>query len=370
MVRERGIGFTPLPGEFLALLDTPQGKAAIAGSNGFGAGMKLLKHVKPLMRRLLDLEWEGVRAFAPDALVYHPKSLGSPHIASRLDLPSFLASPLPGFTPTSTFPSPILPFASLGPLNGASHRMAAAAGNLLFGRLLNQWREETLNLRRGRGRRPLATLYAYSRHVVPVPPDWGPDVLVSGYWFLNASGWEPPQRLTAFLDAGEPPVYVGFGSMPGIEPHQFTRTVLKALELTGSRGLLASGGGALGAADLPSSVHLIDAAPHDLLLPRCAAAVHHGGAGTTGATLRAGIPTAICPFFGDQPFWARRVAALGAGPPPLKLKSLTAEALATAISTMKQSNMRAAAAALGTAIGAEDGVSSSVRFIEERAHPT
>ena len=122
MVRERGIAFAPLPGEFLELMDTPEGKAAIAGGRGFSAGFKLLKHVRPMMRGLLDAEWAAVRAFAPDAIIYHPKSIASPHMAEKLGVPAYLASPLPGFTPTSAFPSPMLPFASLGPLNRVSHQ--------------------------------------------------------------------------------------------------------------------------------------------------------------------------------------------------------------------------------------------------------
>ena len=117
MIRGHGIACAPLPGEFLALMNTPEGKAAIAGGRGFSSGLRLLKHVRPLMRRLLDAEWAAIRAFAPDVIVYHPKSIASPHVAEALALPFILASPLPGFSATSAFPSPLLPFASLGPLN-------------------------------------------------------------------------------------------------------------------------------------------------------------------------------------------------------------------------------------------------------------
>ena len=98
------VGFIPLPGEFLALMDTPEGKAAIAGGEGFAAGFKLLKYVRPLIRRLLDEEWNAVRDFRPDLILYHPKSLGSPSMATALNVPHVLASPLPGFTATSAFP--------------------------------------------------------------------------------------------------------------------------------------------------------------------------------------------------------------------------------------------------------------------------
>ena len=368
LIREHGIAFAALPGEFLALMDTPEGKAAIAGGRGFSAGFKLLKHVRPLMRHLLDDEWAAVRAFDPDVIVHHPKSVAAPHMAESLGCPHILASPLPGFTPTSAFPSPMLPFASLGPLNRASHALAIKGAEFLFRRQIRDWRTTSLGLagRRSGAGQFLGTLYAYSPHVVPVPPDWGRDVLVSGYWFLDSETWRPPDALAAFLDAGEPPVYVGFGSMPGVDPRRMTTIVIEALVRAGKRGLLATGGGALEARHVPGNVHVIAGAPHDRLFPRVAATVHHGGAGTTAASLRAGKPTAICPFFGDQPFWGRRAAALGVGPVALNRKTLSAESLAAAIMAMDDPRMRDRASSLGVAIRQEDGVAAAVTFIESR----
>lgn len=259
----------------------------------------------------------------------------------------------------------MLPFASLGPLNRVSHQLAIGGAELLFGKLLREWRESALGLpakRRGRFR-PAGTLYAYSPHVLPKPSDWGPDVLVSGYWFLDEPGWHMPADLEAFLAAGSAPVYVGFGSMPGLDPAEMARIVTEALARTGKRGLLASGGGALGAANAPH-VHVIKAAPHGELFRNVAAAVHHGGAGTTGAALRAGLPSAICPFFGDQPFWGRRIAQLGVGPAPLDRKALTVESLAAALEAMDDTGMKTRAARLGEAIRAEDGIAAACTFIE------
>lgn len=366
MIQAHGIASWPLPGDFLELMNTPEGKAAIAGGRGFSAGLKLLKHVRPLMRRLLDEEWAAARSFRPDVIVHHPKSIASPHIAEAGARPCILASPLPGFTPTAAFPSPLLPFASLGPLNRLSHSLAIGGANMLFGKLLREWREASLNLasRRSGPATPSATIYAYSTHVVPVPPDWGRDVLVSGYWFLNSEEWHPPRELAAFLDAGEPPIYIGFGSMPGIEPRKMGTIVLGALERAGKRGLLATGGGALEVQSIPANVRVISDAPHDKLLPRVAGTIHHGGAGTTAASLRAGKPTAICPFMGDQPFWARRIAQLGVGPPPLDRTTLSAESLASAMVAMDDSQMRLRAAALGDHIRKEDGVATAIPFIE------
>jgi sterol 3beta-glucosyltransferase len=362
-----GVPFAPLPGAFLALLDTPEGKAAVAGGNGFGAGLKLLKHVRPLMRQLLDEEWSAVRSFAPDAIVYHPKSIASPHMAETLGCPCFLASPLPGFTPTAAFPSPLLPFRSLGPFNRASHLLAMKGASLLFGKLVKEWRATTLGQSRTtRGAKPAGTLYAYSRHVVPVPGDWGEDVLVSGYWFLDSKEWTPPRPLQVFLEAGEPPVYIGFGSMPGLDPQRMASVMIDALAICGKRGVLATGGGALASERLPPHIHLIDQAPHDALLPLVAATIHHGGAGTTAASVRAGKPMAICPFFGDQPFWARRMYELGVAPQPLDRRTMTAQSVATAIRLMGDPVLCTRADALGARVRQEDGVGAAVGFIESR----
>lgn len=189
---------------------------------------------------------------------------------------------------------------------------------------------------------------------------------MTGYWFLDSPDWRPDPDLAAFLAAGEPPIYVGFGSMPGTDPTRLTELVVDGLRRAGKRGLLATAGGALGNAHARNDVHVIASAPHDRLLPHVQATFHHGGAGTTGAALRAGKPTALCPFIGDQPFWARRVAELGVGPEALDKRKMTAEDLATAFRAMDDPEMRRRAADLGTAIREEEGVAVAVHFVEQR----
>ncbi len=372
MVEATGVGFAPLPRELLDRIDTPEAKAAIAKSEGFGAGFKLLRQVGPIMQRLFDAELTAARAFSPDVLLYHPKAIAAPHVAEAIGCGFALASPLPGFTPAAEFPTPLLGFSSLGPLNRISHSLMIRSSSLLFGKMLRKWRVETLGLDarpRFHAWKGVPTLYGYSPSVVPVPRDWGLDILVSGYWFLeDDADWQPPPPLAEFLAAGPPPVYVGFGSMPMIDPAATTATVVAALERVGQRAVLAGGWGGLGAGNLPKSVLAIDGAPHQQLFPLMSALVHHGGAGTTGAGLRAGKPTLIVPFFGDQPFWGRRVSELGAGPPPIPIRQLSVETLAASIRRAADDDgMRRKAELVGQAIQREDGVSAAVGFVERIA---
>lgn len=156
---------------------------------------------------------------------------------------------------------------------------------------------------------PTPTIYPFSEHVVPRPTDWPASTISPGYWFLDRqSTWQPPTDLAAFLESGPPPVYIGFGSMAGLDSAKKAQAVVNALLKTGRRGIIATGWGGLSAETLPDTIFKLQAAPHDWLFDHVSAVVHHGGAGTTAAGLRAGRPTVICPFFGDQPFWGRRVA--------------------------------------------------------------
>ncbi|MFN7089038.1 MAG: glycosyltransferase [Allorhizobium sp.] len=360
------IPYVALPGAFLTLLDTPEGKAAIRGGKGFSGGLKLLKHVRPLMMELFDQEWRAVQRFRPDIIVYHPKSLVSPYMAGALGIAHVLASPVPGLTPTIAFPSPLLPFSSLGPFNRLSHVFALKAVDLLFRRDLKAWRERNFKTSAGTVAPRAGTIYAYSPAILPKPGDWGPDILVGGYWFLDEPDWTPDPALARFLDDGPAPVYFGFGSMPGLDPQAVTRMIRQALRITGKRGVLASGGGAIGAGQTEGPVFFLGSAPHDRLFPLMHAVVHHGGAGTTAAGLRAGLPTQIIPFFGDQPFWGRRVAELGAGPAPLERTKFSAESLAGALTALDDPMIRTQAQRLSVKIGSDRGVEQAVEFLERQ----
>jgi UDP:flavonoid glycosyltransferase YjiC (YdhE family) len=216
-------------------------------------------------------------------------------------------------------------------------------------------------------RRQQLLLYCYSAAVAPPPADWGTWIDVTGYWFLDRStDWQPSPALSAFLDGGPCPVYVGgFGRMTNLDTTELARTVVRALAMTGQRAVVLSGWGGLPLAKLPREIFAVDWVPFDWLFPRMAAVVHHGGAGTTSASLRAGVPTITVPFFLDNFFWGKRVFELGVGPRPIPRKRLEANALAAALRVATTDReLRRRAAELGARIRAENGVARAVATFE------
>src|SRR5699024_8900800 len=175
----------------------------------------------------------------------------------------------------------------------------------------------------------LPVLYGFSEHVVPVPSDYPDTAHVTGYWHRSGSEWTPPNEVEEFLDSDEPTVYIGFGSM-GFGKHAAARgrLIADAVERAGVRAVVAAGWGGLSLQEASPRILTLDEAPHEHLFPRVDAVVHHGGAGTTAAGLRAGRPTLVCPVLGDQAFWGQRVASLGAGPDAVPLRKLTVPTLA------------------------------------------
>jgi hypothetical protein len=176
--------------------------------------------------------------------------------------------------------------------------------------------------------------YMWSPGLIPKPKDWGPEIDISGFVFLDlASSFTPPDELKKFLDDGPPPVYIGFGSIVVDDPDQFTKLIFEAVKMAGCRALVSKGWGGFGSnADCPDNVFMLENTPHDWLFPRCSAVVHHGGAGTTAIGLKCARPTMIVPFFGDQPFWGAMVSKAKAGAHDcIPYKKLNAETLAKGI---------------------------------------
>ena len=367
-IQENGLHYAYMNDGIIRLIDTSEGKEAMERGSAFG----LIQKVKPILRQMLDEAWRAAQSV--EVIVYHPKTLAGYHIAEKRHIPVFMSLPLPAYSPTREFTNPLFGRSLRlgGVVNRLSYVTTRAASAPYIG-VINDWRQSVGLPPRGRfaseivlpDGSPMPTLYCYSPHVIPTPTDWLPTTVATGYWFLDQqTSWQPPDELVDFLDAGEPPVYVGFGSISGSDAEGKGRIVLSALEQSGERGIIASGWGGLKADALPENVLMIEQAPHDWLFPRVKAVVHHGGAGTTAAGLRAGKPTVICPFFGDQPFWGQHVFDLGVGPKPIPQKKLTAEWLASAICTaVSSADMQQCATTLGEQIRAEDGVARAVEFI-------
>jgi sterol 3beta-glucosyltransferase len=299
-------------------------------------------------------------------------------VAERLGVPAVVVQIYPIFVPTRAFPNPIYHYRWLRNLPGELNRATYPAFRLMLrsfaGRAVDIWRERSLRLPRRPGRhnplrwpdgRPAPVLNPVSPHVVPPPPDYPAHVHTTGYWALPARpGWTPPPSLTEFLAAGEPPVYVGFGSVVG-DARRAGQVVAQALRVAGVRAVLATGRGGLEMPDLPPGVLVIDQAPHDWLLPRMAATVHHGGGGTTFAAICAGRPQVVCPFVIDQIFWGERMHALGVSPAPIPQGRLTVERLAGAIRTATtDAGLARRARELGSLVSAENGTADAVAIIE------
>ncbi|KAL4565902.1 hypothetical protein LXL04_030008 [Taraxacum kok-saghyz] len=206
------------------------------------------------------------------------------------------------------------------------------------------------------------TGYMWSPHVLPKPSDWDTLVDVVGYCFLNLGyNYQPPEDFTRWIEKGTSPIYIGFGSMPLENSKKTTDIILEALRKTGQRGVFDRGWGDLGTfSKIPDDVFLLMDYPHDWLFRQCAAVVHHGGAGTTATGLKAGCPTTIIPFFGDQHFWGEKIYHLGVGPRPIPISEVTVKALSNAINFMLQPEVKARAMDLAKLIENEDGVANAV----------
>jgi UDP:flavonoid glycosyltransferase YjiC (YdhE family) len=298
-------------------------------------------------------------------------------IAEKLEVP-FVQAHVQPITPTSEFPG-LLTFGSLRNAKGIVNRLSHSITRQVFWQPLrtavNTARRDVLGLpptrflgNVGLLRKPRAAiLYGYSPRLLPRPKDWDAGIHVTGYWFLDPDpSWSPPPALNKFLDSGPMPIAIGFGSMSSQDAEATARLVLDAAQQSGQRVVLISGWGGMDAANLPDWAFLIDSVPHSWLFPRTSLAVHHGGAGTTGAALRAGIPSVIVPFGADQPFWGWLLSSKGLGACPCPRNKLTAGKLAAAISqTLANSKVRERTAELGRCIRSEDGVREAVTVLEQ-----
>jgi UDP:flavonoid glycosyltransferase YjiC (YdhE family) len=346
-----------------------QRAVALAGAGkggGFADTAKALAHIananaEAWMRETLEasrgcdaLIVGGLAAFVGFSVA---ESLGVPAIGTGL---------IP-ITPTREFPSPFLrPGTVPSWLNRMSHHVVDGLIWRSFRGKVNAARSATLGFP---PRRRLWTdnpmLYGISPSLLPRPRDWPANAVICGQWVRSAAAYQPPAGLAAFLAAGEAPIYVGFGSMAAFDRRTLLEVVLPAV--SGRRALFYPGWSGVGPSDLPANVLAIGETPHDWLFPRVSMVVHHGGAGTSHSAVRAGAPSVVVPFAGDQFFWADRLQRAGAAPPGVAARDMSAATLDRAITLSESDGMRSRAAALGVAMRAEDGLGVAVAQIERLA---
>lgn len=339
------------------------------------AGRNPITQVQAIRAHALEIAVEimarlRVAVRGADVIVHTFLTTSAGHmLAQELGVPDISAQLFPFFVPYATFPNVAIPTRSLGTrLNQISHRLAT----LIFAQSI---RLSYTSLRRrhpelGPARLPWPApgvrtplLLAYSSLITGPAPPAIPLAQTTGFWSLDAPTFQPPPELEAFLAAGPTPIFIGFGSMTPNNGLQLAAMVLEAVRRSGRRAVLQRGWASLGAETLPDDVIVIDEAPHAWLLPRMAAVIHHGGAGTTGAALQAGVPSMVVPFSADQPFWGRQVHRLGVGPAPIPARSLTADALIRALNAFDDPAIRRRAAAVGAVVRSEEGVGTAVQAI-------
>lgn len=374
LVEGHGLDFFPISGDPLTSMNSEVGQAWMRSGRNFIASMKNMRQtiINDSVRRQFD---DALRACqGADALVYSFMGAAAYHAAEKVGIPSIFALLQP-FTRSREIPSIAFPELPLGgTYNWLTHLIGEQAIWQIARGPIDSWREESLELPRLHWNGPFnfiyehkyPYLYGFSHYVVPRPSDWPAWHHISGYWFLDHDpDWTEPAELVRFLESGTKPVSIGFGSMSGPNAGKLLEIAIAAVRAVKKRAILLGGWAELAPTELPETILMLDRVPHDWLFARVAAVVHHGGAGTTGASLRAGVPTIVVPFFADQPFWGRRVHALGVGPEPIQRRSLSVQKLAEAIEiAVEDESMRQNAAELGEQIRAENGVEDAVEFIQ------
>ncbi|KAG9091238.1 hypothetical protein FS749_016687 [Ceratobasidium sp. UAMH 11750] len=303
-----------------------------------------------------DDKWGGRAAFAADAIISNPPTFAHIHCAEALGVPLLLSFTMPRCA-TASFPHPLV---NIKQNNGTEPKMANYYSYGLvdlmtwqgLGHTINKFRMKHLNLPYLSTQSAVGMLehcgipwtYCLSPTLVPKPSDWMSHI--------------------EFLDAGGPPIYIGFGSIVLDDPQQITRSILAAIAQSGVRAVVSPGWGGLDENMIRAAgpnVFALGNVPHNWLFQRVSAVCHHGGTGTTAIGLRCGKPTIIVPFFGDQPWWAAQIARRCAGPPPIHPKQLTTEALTVAIRIALSPETQRAAMRVGETIRQEDGAAKGVK---------
>jgi len=363
------ITFVAFPGDPQTLV---QGLVDQAGGSWWRMVRSMSKFVLPLGVEVSQI----ARDACQDAdLIIHSFLLTNTgyEIAREKGIPDISAQTFPVFTNTSAFPAPVAPNLPLGSLYRRLTHEFVTQTFWQGSRLIYHWiRKENPQLppltdwpfnKRNDWQTPI--LYAFSPNVVLSPEDWREDVHITGYWFSeNAGDWEPDAQLIEFLENGPAPIAVAFGSTSTTKLNGILHKIADALKINDQRGIII--GNKPEGLISPKVYWQKGYIPYNWLFKRSAAVIHHGGAGTTGKALRAGIPNIILPFTSDQPFWGRQVYKLGAGPKPASPKRLNTATLSKSISmAITDQRMVAQAKRIGKDLRDEDGVQKAINIIQD-----
>jgi sterol 3beta-glucosyltransferase len=371
-VESFGLNFYPIKGDVSLVASSDSVSNARQADNP----IKIFLSFNKLQSLVFDLQQDFFNACSgSDAIVYHPGAAIGYFIAKHYKIPSILATPFP-MTPTSEYPALIFydSFRLGGRFNLITHKIFEQVMWFASRSPIKRFWKQKFGSTPDhfscpyskQNARALPTVVSCSNFVFPRPKDWSEHVYNTGFWFLeDDADWQPSRELMDFLQKGSPPVYVGFGSLgdPALAI-ETTRLVIKALKLSGQRGILATGWSGMSIIDdIPEDIFIIDSAPHSWLFPQMAAVVHHGGAGTTAAGLRAGIPSIIIPYSNDNFAWGRRVYELKAGSNAIPRKKLTADKLSQAINFILTREIKDTAKDLGMKIQSENGSATAAKII-------
>ena len=369
MARDAGLEFYPLSGDVVKLMANIM-KPTTKGINFLTEVEKSLKDVAPVLLRDLMKACEGADAMCCTffgSLYYS--------IAEKYKIPCIQTHYFPmdsnNVTPISSAPGQ-----KLGKVwNRTSYRLGYLLISILEKRYLTKWREENGMSAQKLRTTPaydmngdLPVLYAMSPMILPRPREWGENIRMTGFWCDNEPvEYTPPDDLVEFLENGEQPIYIGFGSMVSGNMNKTFTTVIRAIRASKVRAVVNLGwGGDKLRLKSNSRIYFGDYIPHDWLFPRVKAVVHHGGAGTTAAGLRYGKPTLIVPFGGDQPFWGTRVHSVGCGPRPLPRQKMTVQRLSKAlIDLTTRKSYAVAAEEMAQRLNQEDGMAQAADLIEK-----
>jgi sterol 3beta-glucosyltransferase len=341
------------------------------------AGYNFVKMIQGMMNHTMEIAADVLRqtkeACTDADLIIHTflHAVGAHTLAREKNIPEIHIQTFPMFTPTGDYPNVTLPDLKFRALNRLTHVISKKITWWTSSFGFQQVRRRAGLPKRklyfpfddGPLRPPTPILCAWSPSILPPSSDWTDNVKVTGYYFMdNDETYQPSIELQKFLDSGSPPVCISFGSMVNRDANRINDIVRDALKKTNNRGIVLSGWSALEKQESDDLIYLNEV-PHDWLLPRCKMIVHHGGAGTTSAGLRAGIPNVVVPFTADQPFWGKRVHVIGAGPKPILVSELSVTNLTCAIAEAEDTMLRERAHILGQSIRSENGVQYAARLI-------